>query len=82
MTKLRLIKTTSMVVDHQSKPNVGQSYAAKRAFGSGYKGFLSRSNLQIEMVSNVPGTASVVLRQDKNNFGPKMAPIPNDVAIP
>ena len=75
MSKLRLIKCASMVVDHQSKPNGAQSYSAKRAFGSGYKGFLSRSNLQIEMVTNVPGKASVVLRQDKNNFGPKMDPI-------
>ena len=75
MTSLRRLKCTSMVVDHQSKPDGKQAYAAKRAFGSGYKGFLSRSNLQIEMVSNVPGKASIVLWQEKNNFGPKMDPI-------
>lgn len=75
MSKLRLIKATSLVVDHQSKPTGAQSYSSKRSFGSGYKGHLARSSIQVEMVSNVPGKASVVLRHQKNNFGPKIAPM-------
>ena len=53
----------------------GQSYVEKRAFGSGYKGFLTRSHLQLEMVHNVPGRASSILRHGKNNFGPKIEPL-------
>ncbi len=75
MSKLRHIKATSLVVDHQSKPSGAQTYSSKRSFGSGYKGHLARSSIQVEMVSNVPGKASVILRHQKNNFGPKLPPL-------
>ena len=75
MSSLRKVKSTSLVVDHQSKPSAGQSYIEKRAFGSGYKGFMTRSHWQLEMVSNTPGRASSILRHGKNNFGPKIEPL-------
>ncbi len=75
MNQIRKLRMTTWVVDHQSKPIGNQSYASKREFGSGYKRHLTRSSLQLEMASNEPGKASLVLRQQKNNFGPKSDPI-------
>jgi len=75
MSSLRRTKCASIVADHQSKPSAGQSYIEKRAFGSGFKGFLTRSHLQLEMIANVPGKASSILRHAKNNFGPKIEPL-------
>ena len=75
MSSLRRIKCAAMIADHQSKPSAGQSYVEKRAFGSVYKVFLTRSHLQLEMVANVPGKASSILRHGKNNFGPKIDPL-------
>jgi hypothetical protein len=75
MNALRQIPATSLVVDHQSNPINGQAYGNKREFGTSYKRHLTRSSLQVEMADNKPGKASVVLRQQKTNFGPKSDPL-------
>jgi hypothetical protein len=71
MNGLRKLPTSPLVVDHQSNPTQGQSYGNKREFGTSYKRHLTRSSLQVEMANNEPGKASIVLRQQKDNFGPK-----------
>jgi hypothetical protein len=75
MNALRQLPTTPLAVDHQSNPTQGQSYGNKREFGTGYKRHLTRSSLQLEMADNQPGRASIVLRQQKTNFGPKADPL-------
>jgi hypothetical protein len=75
MNALRQLPTSPLVVDHQSNPIQGQAYGNKREFGTSYKRHLTRSSLQIEMADNAPGKASVILRQQKDNFGPKADPI-------
>jgi hypothetical protein len=76
MNALRKMPTSPLVVDHQSNPAQGQSYENKREFGTSYKRHLTRSSLQLEMASNQPGKSSIVLRQQKDNFGPKADPLP------
>jgi hypothetical protein len=75
MNSLRKLPTSPLVVDHQSNPIQRQSYGNKREFGTSYKRHLTRSSLQIEMANNEPGRASVILRQQKDNFGPKSDPL-------
>ena len=76
METLRRLPGSRLLIDHQSNPVSGVPYRSKRAFGSSFKTHLARSSLQLEQVSNTPGRASVVLRQVKNNFGPKAPEIP------
>ena len=76
METLRRLPGSRLVIDHQSNPVAGVSYRSKRAFGSSFKTHLTRSSLQLEQVSNTPGRAAVVLRQVKNNFGPKAPNLP------
>ena len=76
MSAIRKLGATSLIIDHQSKPATGQSYVAKRAFGPAWKGHLARSSLQIELVSNMPGKSSIILRHRKSNFAPLVEPIP------
>jgi hypothetical protein len=76
MNALRQLPTSPLVVDHQSNPVQGQGYANKREFGTSYKRHLTRSSLQVKMANQEPGKASIILRQQKDNFGPKSDPIP------
>jgi hypothetical protein len=76
MNALRQLPTSPLVVDHQSNPIQGQAYGNKREFGTSYKRHLTRSSLQVEMANNEPGKASIILRQQKDNFGPKSDPLP------
>jgi hypothetical protein len=76
MNALRQVPTTSLIVDHQANPIMGQAYAAKREFGTSYKRHLTRSSMQVEMADNAPGKASIILRQQKANFAAKSDPIP------
>jgi hypothetical protein len=61
-----------LVLDHQSKLQTGEDYANKGAYGSVYKVNLSRVVWQMELVDSVPGSATILLRNKKNNFGPKL----------
>jgi hypothetical protein len=76
MNALRQLPTTSLIVDHQANPTMGQAYGNKREFGTSYKRHLTRSSLQVEMAENALGKASVILRQQKTNFGAKSDPVP------
>jgi hypothetical protein len=76
MNALRQLPISPLVVDHQSNPIQGQAYGNKREFGTSYKRHLTRSSLQVEMVNNEAGKASIILRQQKDNFGPKSDPLP------
>lgn len=58
-----------VIVDHQAKGGGGESYQSKRAFGSVYKGNLSRSTIQAEAMEHEEGSLTVRLRQNKHNFG-------------
>ena len=67
MNNLRTLYTTPLCIDHQTK-STAQSYASKRAIGSGYKDFLARGGIQLELASSEPGRASMILRHTKFNF--------------
>jgi RecA-family ATPase len=75
MNALRQLPASPLVVDHQGNPTQGQDYSNKREFGTSWKRHLTRSSLQVEMADNQPRRASVVLRQHKDNFGPKSDPL-------
>lgn len=69
-TAIRSLGVTSLILDHQSKMQEGQSYKAKTIFGSVYKFNLARSVLHSEVVSNDPGELRLLIRHKKSNFGP------------
>ena len=71
---LRKLDRASVTVDHQSKGS-GQSYRTKRAIGTGYKDFLVRVGVQLELAENVPGRSSIVLRHSKHSFTHEHEPI-------
>lgn len=69
LDRFRAAGVSVLLVDHQSKLGAGESYQAKTAYGSVYKGNLSRSRIQVEAKDRGEGTLSVVMRQNKTNFG-------------
>jgi AAA domain/NrS-1 polymerase HBD domain len=71
---LRALGIAVVVIDHQSRLQVGQSYQQKGAFGSVYKANLARSVVQVEATERGEGTLTVRLRQKKHNFGPLAEP--------
>jgi hypothetical protein len=74
LDKLRAKGVTVLLVDHQGKVVMGESYQSKTAFGSVYKGNLSRSRIQVEVRERGKNTLAVTLRQNKANFGPLVEP--------
>jgi hypothetical protein len=70
----RAAGVTVLIVDHQSRLQVGERYQNKSAFGSVYKTNLCRSVIQAEAKERGEGTLTVRLRQKKHNFGPLAAP--------
>jgi hypothetical protein len=75
LERFRAEGVTLLIIDHQSKPQSGQRYQDKRAFGSAYKGFLARSTVQAGPAEEGEGTVIVPLRQAKHNFGAKAKPL-------
>lgn len=69
LDRFRAAGVSVLLVDHQSKLGAGESYQSKTAYGSVYKGNLSRSRIQVEAKDRDEGTLAVVLRQNKTNFG-------------
>jgi hypothetical protein len=73
-----------LLVDHQSGLQPGESYQDKRQYGSVYKGYLSRSRLQLQK-DPAEGTRddgmSVIVRQNKTNFGPEQRPFKVEVTF-
>ena len=65
---IRSLGTTSLLIDHQSRLQQGQSYRNKDPFGSIYKKNLSRSAIQLHKVAEEEGRLALVLRHLKSNF--------------
>jgi KaiC/GvpD/RAD55 family RecA-like ATPase len=63
-----------LIVDHQSALRPGASYQSKAQYGSVYKGYLSRSRLQLELDERNEAGTRVVVRQNKTNFGAPQVP--------
>ena len=74
ITPFRAAGVTPLLIDHQSKPQPGQSYQGKRAFGSVFKWNLCRSVIQAEPSDGDEGVRFVRLRHVKHNFGPLADP--------
>jgi hypothetical protein len=60
---------TVLAIDHQATPQPGVPLKQYRPFGSVFKRNAARSVIQV-----TPGPGGVILRQDKNNFGPLVPP--------
>lgn len=67
--ELRRLGVSTLILDHQSKMQEGQSYARKAPFGSAFKFNLSRSVIHLERVGATEGELKVMLRHTKNNLG-------------
>jgi hypothetical protein len=63
-----------LIVDHQSGLRPGESYQNKAQYGSVYKGYLSRSRLQLELDERNEVGTRVIVRQNKTNFGAPQVP--------
>src|SRR5829696_938476 len=63
-----------LIVDHQSGLRPGESYQNKAQYGSVYKGYLSRSRLQLELDERNEVGTRVIVRQNKTNFGAPQIP--------
>jgi hypothetical protein len=63
-----------LIVDHQSGLRPGESYQSKAQYGSVYKGYLSRSRLQLELDERTEVGTRVIVRQNKTNFGAPQVP--------
>jgi DNA-binding MarR family transcriptional regulator len=66
-----------LLVDHQSGIRPGESYQDKTQYGSVYKGYLSRSRLQLQkdpMDGAREDGVTVKVRQNKSNFGREQKP--------
>lgn len=74
LDRLRAKGVSVLLVDHMGKVVVGETYQRKTAFGSVYKGNLSRSRIQVEAGERGKNTLSVTLRQNKANFGALVEP--------
>src|SRR5215217_3251910 len=59
---------TVILIDHQANLAAGESYQSKAAFGSSYKGNLSRSRVQVELKEHALGVRRVAMRHNKANF--------------
>jgi len=71
LTGLRDLGITTLVLDHQSKLQAGESYDNKTPFGSVYKENLGRSVLQLSrqnVKDNVNNTSTLRLKHRKTNF--------------
>lgn len=68
------VEACPLLVDHQAKVQSSDSYQGKTAFGSGYKEYLSRSAIQVELIRRGEGTIDVRFYQKKTNFGPAVEP--------
>jgi len=67
---------TVVIIDHQGKLQVGESYQQKTSFGSAYKEHLVRSVIQVEAGdrNREAGTVTLTVRPKKASFGPRRNP--------
>jgi hypothetical protein len=72
--RFRAIGTTAIIIDHQGKLQMGESYQSKTQYGSAFKKHLVRSQFQIEARDGEADERRVTIRHKKTNFGPLMDP--------
>ncbi len=72
---------TIILIDHQANLSAGESYQSKAAFGSSYKGNLSRSRVQVELKEHARGIRRVALRHNKANFTDYIDPFEVEVTF-
>ena len=70
---LKAAGITVLIIDHQSKPQKGERYSDKWAFGSAYKTYNARSTIQVS-ASQDQNVVTATLWHRKVNFGPKQPP--------
>src|SRR5215212_5053839 len=63
-----------LLIDHQSGLRPGEKYQDKSQYGSVYKGYMSRSRLQLQLDESDTDHLTVIMRQNKTNFASKIAP--------
>ena len=63
-----------LLIDHQSGLRPGEKYQDKSQYGSVYKGYMSRSRLQLQLDETDTDHITVIMRQNKTNFAAKIAP--------
>lgn len=81
LERFRSCGVTVILVDHQAKAGAGESYQGKTAYGSVYKGNLSRSRIQVEAKDRKPGRLSVMVRHNKANFSGLSAPFKVEIGF-
>src|ERR671932_2069414 len=72
--RLQRLGAAVLLIDHQSGLRPGEKYQDKSQYGSVYKGYMSRSRLQLQLDESDTEHISVILRQNKTNFAAKIAP--------
>jgi len=69
-TKLRDLGVATLILDHQSKTQMGERYDNKTPFGSVYKGNLARSVFQLSKNKDSKNNpVTLQLKHKKSNFG-------------
>jgi len=68
LTKLKELGVTTIILDHQSKMQAGDSYKNKTPFGSVYKQNLARSVFQLQCVKAKDNQITLKLSHKKSNF--------------
>lgn len=68
LTKIKELGLPTLVLDHQSKMQTGDTYGNKTPFGTVYKQNLSRSVFQLSKVESVGNRVTLRLRHRKANF--------------
>ncbi|GIW60655.1 MAG: hypothetical protein KatS3mg087_1721 [Patescibacteria group bacterium] len=79
--RIKDLGVTTLILDHQSKPQAGDSYELKRPFGSSYKYNLARSVFQLSCISREKNQISLMLRHKKSNFGGTLEDLVFDIVF-
>lgn len=69
LTKFKMLGVTTIILDHQSKMQTGDSYKNKTPYGSVYKQNLARSVFHLQRVENKDNEIALKLVHKKSNFG-------------
>src|SRR5215217_1766143 len=72
--RLQRLGAAVLLIDHQSGLRPGEKYQDKSQYGSVYKGYMSRSRLQLQLDESDTDHVTVLMRQNKTNFAAKIAP--------
>lgn len=81
LTELKRLGVATLVLDHQSKVQMGEKYENKTPFGSVYKENLSRSVFQLSRVERKENRVTLKLKHTKTNFGGFLNDLIFDIAF-